>query len=115
MYGGSRKTHIKNGPRSHHISRWHPNKIAKSIMQIVSTLKTKSCDVSISSITTRNDQYQKRTIKVNKELKNLCLENNLYLIDHESTISNTRHVNGSKFHLNKKGYTPVTVPITQFL
>ena len=39
----------------------------------------------------RNDQHLKEEIqvnKLNKELKSLCLENNLYLIDHGSTINN---------------------------
>ena len=68
-------------------TRKNTDEIAKSIVQLASALKTKSCDVSISSITARSDQYRKKSIKVNKELKNLCLENNLYLIDHGSTIN----------------------------
>ena len=81
-------------------TRKNPDEIAKSIVQLASALKTKSCGVPISSITARSDQYRKKAIEVNKELKNLSLENNLYLIDHGSTI-NTRHE--SKLHLNKKG------------
>ena len=50
----------------------------------------------------RSDQHRKRAIEVNKELKNISLENNLYVTDHGSTI-NTRHLDGSKLHLNKKG------------
>ena len=50
----------------------------------------------------RSDQHRKRATEVNKELKNISLENNLFVIDHGSTI-NTRHLNGSKLHLNKKG------------
>ena len=104
--------HIKNGRRSHNASCWHksPTKtalknldeIAKSVVRLASALKTKSCEVSISSITARSDQYRRKAVEVNKELKNLCLENNLFLIDHGNTI-NTRHVNGSKLLLNKKG------------
>ena len=55
----------------------NPNEIAKSIVQLMLALKSKSCVVSISSITTRGDQYRK------KASKNICLENNLYLIHHE--------------------------------
>ena len=80
-----------------------PQKIAKSIVQLASALKTKSRDVSISSITERNDQYRDKAIEVNKRLKKFWLENNLYLIDHGSTI-NTRNENGSKLHINKKRY-----------
>ena len=49
----------------------NPDEIAKSIVQLGSALKTKSYDLSISSITPRNNQYHQKTIKVNKELTNL--------------------------------------------
>ena len=64
-------------------TRKNPNEMAKKV----------------SRMTESNDQYRKKTIDVNKELKNLCLENNLYLIDNGSTI---RHIDGSKLHLSKK-------------
>ena len=54
-----------------------PDEIKKSTVPLASVLKTKSCDVSISGITSRNDEHRKKAIEVNKELKNLCLENNL--------------------------------------
>ena len=107
-------------------TRKNLDETAKSIVQLAPALKTKSCDVFISSITARSDQYRKNAIEVNKKL---CLEINLYLIDHGNII-NTRHVNGSKLHLNKKGIrvlfsnfkeaisniaTTVTISITQFL
>ena len=78
-------------------TRKNLDETAKSIVQLAPALKTKSCDVFISSIMARSDQYRKNAIEVNKKLKNLCLENNLYLIDHGNII-NTRHVNGSKLH-----------------
>lgn len=40
----------------------------------------------------------RRSSKLTKKLKIFAYK---YLIDHESTI-NTRHINGSKLHLNKK-------------
>ena len=42
-------------------------------------------------------------INIVRGLSNFCLENNLHLIDHVSTM-NTRHVSGAKLHLNKKRY-----------
>ena len=87
----------KNGQ----LIRKNPDEIAESIVQLASALKTKSCNVSISSITTKNDQYRKKAIEVNKKLTNLCLENNLHLIHNGSTI-NTKHVNWSKLYLRKK-------------
>ena len=67
-------------------TRKTPHEIAKSIVQLASALKTKSCDASISSITASSDQHRKKATKVNEEFKNICLENNLYVIDRGSTF-----------------------------
>ena len=48
-------------------TRKTPDEIAKNIVQLTSALKTKSCDVSIASITARNDHYRKKAIKDNKD------------------------------------------------
>ena len=50
----------------------------------------------------RNDQYRKKASAVNHKLKDLYKEKNLHYIDHSNLI-NTRHLNGSKLHLNIKG------------
>ena len=83
-------------------SRRQPDVIAEDIIQLALKLKTNSCDVSISNIVTRNDQYKKKASAVNDKLKNLCKEKNLHYIDHSNSID-TRHLNGSKLHLNVKG------------
>ena len=50
-----------------------PEQIAENIVNLAIKLK-RNCDVSISSITARNDEYQKKAADVNRELKEKCRE-----------------------------------------
>ena len=61
-------------------------------------LKTNPSDVSVSNILLRNDQYRKNVSAVDHRVKDLCKEKKPYYTDYSNTI-NTRHLNGSKFHL----------------
>ena len=79
-----------------------PEKVAKSIIDLASSLKSNSCSVAISNITVRNDRYRKKVVQVNRHLKTLCIEKNFELISHENIITE-KHLNGSKLHLNKTG------------
>ena len=54
-------------------------KVAESIINLASSLKSNSCSVAISSITVRNDRYRKKVAQVNRHLKSLCIER-FYLI-----------------------------------
>ena len=87
-----------NGPPT----RRQPGVIAEDIIQLALKLKTNSCDVSISNIEARNDQYRKKASAANDKLKHLCKGKNLHYIDNSNSI-NTRHLNGSKLHLNLEG------------
>ena len=78
------------------------NEIAESIIALAKNLKTDTCNVSISNITIRDDQYKKKASEVNKSLKELCKKYNFNLIIHDNTIT-IKHLNGSKLHLNKRG------------
>ena len=73
-------------------------KIAESIIDLASMLKSDSCSVAISSITARNDKHRNKVAQVNRTLKKLYQENNFELINHENTVTE-RHLNGSKLHL----------------
>ena len=77
-------------------------KVAESIINLASSLKSNSCSVAISSITVRNDTYRKKVAQVKRHLKTLCIERNFELISHENIITE-KHLNGSKLHLNKRG------------
>ena len=74
-----------------------PKQIAENIANLAVKLK-RNCDVSISSITARNDQYQKKTADVNRVLKEKCQEKKTQFLDHGNTITE-RHLNASKLHL----------------
>ena len=78
------------------------NLIAKSIIDLVITLKNNSQNVSISNIIMRNDSFNEKAMEVNGYLKQLCIEKNIFLIDHTKTI-HSRNINRSKLHLNKSG------------
>ena len=87
-------------------------KVAESIIDLASTLKSDSCSVAISSITVRNDKHRNKVAQVNQYLKRLCQENNFELINHENTVTE-RHLNGSKLHLNKRGKTILSNNFTE--
>ena len=81
-----------------------PELIAKSIIDLALTLKSKSHDVSVSNIIVRNDSdtLNKKGCEVNAILMELCKEKNIYLIDHSKKIK-PQHLNKGKLHLNQKG------------
>ena len=78
-----------------------PQQIAESIINLAVKIK-RNCDVSISSITARNDKYLRKATDINKNLKDRCREKNFNFINHGNAIT-VRHLNASKLHLNKRG------------
>ena len=78
-----------------------PEQIVENIANLVIKLK-RNCDVSISGITARSDQYQKKTADVNRVLTVKCREKKLQFLDHGNTIT-ARHLNTSRLHLNTRG------------
>ena len=76
--------------------------LTKSIVHLVITLKDNSQNVSISNIIMQNDSFNKKAMEVNGYLKQLCVEKNIFLVDHTKTI-HSRNINKSKLHLNKLG------------
>ena len=81
-----------------------PDLIAKSIVDVVSSLKTDKHDVTISNIT-QNNRFMAKANEVNKCLTELCFKRNFLLIDHSKTLK-SQHLNGNKLHLNRRG-TPI--------
>ena len=78
--------------------------IAESIIEKAVYLKNDKHDVSISSIVLRKDNLKNKVDEVNNNLKEMCTEKNIFLIDHSKSIKQ-RHINRSKVHLNMKGST----------
>ena len=79
-----------------------PDLIAKPIVNVASSMKNENHDVSVSNIITRADHFKEKANEVNDYLSKLCMERNIYLIDHLKTLK-TQHLNGSKLHLNRRG------------
>ena len=65
-------------------------------------MKNESHDVTVSHITIRTDHFKEKANEVNDYLAKLCMNRNIYLIDHSKTLK-TQHLNGSKLHLNRRG------------
>ena len=78
--------------------------IAKSIIDLATSIKNKKHDVSISNIITRadNKKPEEKRCEVHSFLGKLCKEKNYYLIDHSTRIKRN-HFNKGKLHLNQIG------------
>ena len=76
--------------------------IANSIIELVLSAKSESCDASISNIVVRKDRHQNKCQEVKDHLKEKCREKNINLIDHSKNIK-PQHLNKSRLHLTKKG------------
>ena len=81
-----------------------PEEIARSIIDLATSIKNEKHDVSISNIIIRADdkKLDEKRCEVNSFLGKLCKEKNFYLIDHSTRIKRN-HLNKGKLHLNKKG------------
>ena len=76
--------------------------IAKSIIDLAMSVKSPTCDVSISNIITRKDKHQHKAQEVDNHLKKMCTNKNINLIDNSKNIKH-QHLNKSKLHLTKRG------------
>ena len=76
--------------------------IANSIIKLVLSAKSESCDVSISNIVVWKDRHQNKCQEVNDHLKEKCREKKINLIDHSKSIK-PQYLNKSRLHLTKKG------------
>ena len=80
-----------------------PEEIARSIIDLATSIKNEKHDISISNIIIRADdkKLEERRCEVNSFLGKLCKEKNYYLIDHSTRIKRN-HLNKGKLHLNHK-------------
>ena len=54
-------------------------------MDVASSMKNEIHDVTVSNIIARADPFNGKTNEVNNYLSKLCMERNIYLIDHSKT------------------------------
>ena len=91
-----------------------PDLIAKSIVDVASSMKNENHDVTVSNIITRADHFKEKANEVNDYLSKLCTEGNICLIDHLKTLK-TQHLNGSKLLLNRRGAPILQNTLCKFL
>ena len=63
-----------------------PDLIVKSIVDIASSMKNENHDVTVSNIIARADLIKEKANEVNDYLSKICMERNIYLIDHSKTL-----------------------------
>ena len=80
-----------------------PEEIARSIIDLATSIKNKKHDVRTFNIIipADNKKREEKRFEVNSFLGKLCKEKNFYLIDHSARIKRN-HLNKGKLHLNKK-------------
>ena len=91
-----------------------PDLIAKSIVNVASSMKNENHDVTVSNIIARADLFKEKANEINDYLSILCMERNIYLTDHSKTLK-TQHLNGSKLHLNRRGAPILENTVCKFL
>ena len=81
-----------------------PEEIARSIIDLATSIKNQKHDVSISSIIIRADdkKLKEKRCEANSFLRKSCKEKNFYLIYYSTRIKRN-HLNKGKLHLNQKG------------
>ena len=63
------------------------DKVVESIVELAMSSKSDSTSEAISNITVRTDKHKSKVRQTNKHLKTLCMERNIELINHDSTIT----------------------------
>ena len=81
-----------------------PEEIARSIIDLATSIKNEKHDVSISNIIIPADdkKLEEKRCEVNSFLGKLCKEKNYYIIDNSTKITRN-HLNKGKLHLSQKG------------
>ena len=107
------KTGSAGKSRRDHFSHWNERSIigkidrAEAIINLAMCVKTKSCGVSISSITVRKGEHQNKVQEVNDQLRDLHQAKNVYFIDHGKSIK-PQYLK-SRLHLTRRGTSILTL------
>ena len=91
------------------------SQIARSIIELALSLKSKDNKTSISLIVPRNDNLNSKASEVNCRLVHMCAERNIPYIDHTNSIQPENHLNESKLHFNRYGTIAFANSISKFL
>ena len=93
------KPTVRDFIRDHIILHWRTN---EQLARFPDPLK-KDNQISISFITSRNDNLNSKASEVNSRLLHMCAERNIPYIDNTNSIQQGNHPYESKFHLNRFG------------
>ena len=74
--------------------------VADNILKLALDISSTS-SVIISGITSRDDRFKKRIMKVNKHIEEKCSERNIGFVDNSNILA--EHLNRGRLHLNRKG------------
>ena len=88
--------------------------ISREIIDLTLSLKSDKNKISISLLTPRSDQLNKKASEVNNRLINMCSHRNIAYIDYSSSIQQN-HINESNVHLNRYGITVFLSTFSKFL
>ena len=89
--------------------------IAKSIMDLTTSLKNNGNSVIVSGIVPRFDNLNNKATEVNNRLVLMCAERNIPFISHSESIDCSKHLNESKLHLNFNGVKVFVETFSAFL
>ena len=79
------------------------SQIARSIIELALSLKSKDNKISVSLFVPRNDNLNNKASEVKCRLAHMCAERNMTYIDHTNSIQPENHLNESKLHFNRYG------------
>ena len=79
-----------------------PDKIANDIVDVALACKQTGWEVIISALLPRGDKFSDKAKEVNDSLKELCLSENISLMEHRNFHARY-HLNNSKLHPNREG------------
>ena len=109
-------TEMTDSPSYSRNAAYKEKNATKIVGRKTANLEAESITVAISELTPRADSDQNlvKSAAVNVELGRLCARGTTPLIKH-SNIDATKHLNGSKLHLNKYGTSLLAGNYVKFL
>ena len=90
------------------------DEITNEIVEFENSIKTGENNVVVSSIVSRKDRFNNKAKEINENLKDICEEDNLQLMQHHN-INPLRHINAKGLHLNNYGDKQLTRNFTSFI
>ena len=91
------------------------SQIAKSIIDLTTSLKNSGNSVIVSGIVPRFDNLNNKATEVNSRLVLMCAERNIPFISHSESRDSSKHLNESKLHLNFNGVKVFAENFSAFL